>query len=285
MEGIESIIRYFSNKYDLRVKVSGREFSLLCPFHLDTKNSLFVNSENGLWHCFGCGLGGNFSRLVSFLNKKFGENVSLNSQKFFYVGDDSKVSNKWRNKMSNNGVFGSLLSYFLSRDFSADAYYKVINYFGLGCSKDKIVFPVWDFDVFYVGKFYRLINEKGYFFEKNFLASKFFYGEWLLSRDSDMVVLVEGAFDLFRVYLAGFNCLATLNFSKASLKLARLSKLGSVKRIVLFFDSDIWDKPVIDKWRYYGDKFFGDVKEVHLESGDPADYSIEDIKGFLSDVR
>jgi len=30
------------------------EFQALCPFHLDTRPSLSINKESGLWRCFGC---------------------------------------------------------------------------------------------------------------------------------------------------------------------------------------------------------------------------------------
>ena len=37
-----------------------------CPFHKDDTPSFMVNAEKGLWHCFGCGEGGD---VFSFLMK------------------------------------------------------------------------------------------------------------------------------------------------------------------------------------------------------------------------
>lgn len=45
------------------------EVSCLCPFHEDRTASLSVNTETGLWHCFGCGDGGN---AIDFLMKTEG---------------------------------------------------------------------------------------------------------------------------------------------------------------------------------------------------------------------
>lgn len=41
------------------LKENGRgEVKTLCCFHSETEPSLFVNTQNGLWHCFGCKAGG-----------------------------------------------------------------------------------------------------------------------------------------------------------------------------------------------------------------------------------
>jgi hypothetical protein len=44
----------------------GDEYVGLCPFHQDEKPSLTVNREKGLWHCFGCGAGGD---AISFVER------------------------------------------------------------------------------------------------------------------------------------------------------------------------------------------------------------------------
>ena len=36
----------------------GRSYWACCPFHHEKKPSLSVNKEKQLWHCFGCGAGG-----------------------------------------------------------------------------------------------------------------------------------------------------------------------------------------------------------------------------------
>ncbi len=56
----------------LALKPSGRSLKGLCPFHSEKTPSFNLNPENGLWHCFGCGAGGN---LVQFLMKI--ENLSF----------------------------------------------------------------------------------------------------------------------------------------------------------------------------------------------------------------
>lgn len=41
------------------LKVSGRQHMGLCPFHSEKSPSFSVSAEKGLYHCFGCGAGGN----------------------------------------------------------------------------------------------------------------------------------------------------------------------------------------------------------------------------------
>ncbi len=45
---------------------SGSGFKGRCPFHKDDTPSMVVNAEKGLWHCFGCGEGGD---VIAFLMK------------------------------------------------------------------------------------------------------------------------------------------------------------------------------------------------------------------------
>jgi len=40
------------------LKKAGRHYKGLCPFHQEKTPSFHVDRERGLWHCFGCGAGG-----------------------------------------------------------------------------------------------------------------------------------------------------------------------------------------------------------------------------------
>jgi DNA primase len=47
-----------------KLKKSGRRFVGLCPFHSERTPSFTVDPEKGLYHCFGCGAGGDIFTLV-----------------------------------------------------------------------------------------------------------------------------------------------------------------------------------------------------------------------------
>src|ERR1035437_4803426 len=42
----------------IALQKSGKDKIGLCPFHEDSTPSLIVTPEKNLWHCFGCGAGG-----------------------------------------------------------------------------------------------------------------------------------------------------------------------------------------------------------------------------------
>ena len=55
---VELIGRYVS------LKQAGRVYKGLCPFHAEKTPSFVVNPERGIFHCFGCGVGGNIFRFL-----------------------------------------------------------------------------------------------------------------------------------------------------------------------------------------------------------------------------
>lgn len=56
------------------LKRAGKRLTGLCPFHQDTAPSFTVDPDKGLWHCFGCGAGGNvFHFLMRAENLTFAE--------------------------------------------------------------------------------------------------------------------------------------------------------------------------------------------------------------------
>ena len=64
------IVEYLSQY--LTIKKRGKNYVALCPFHPDKNPSLNISKEKGLFHCFGCGEGGNIYNFVMKI-----ENVSF----------------------------------------------------------------------------------------------------------------------------------------------------------------------------------------------------------------
>ncbi|MDR7453485.1 MAG: CHC2 zinc finger domain-containing protein, partial [Armatimonadota bacterium] len=56
------------------LKRSGRYYKGLCPFHQEKTPSFHVDAERGLFHCFGCGAGGDvFDFVMRTANLTFAE--------------------------------------------------------------------------------------------------------------------------------------------------------------------------------------------------------------------
>lgn len=76
----------------VNLKKAGSSFKGLCPFHGEKTPSFNVNPEKNLFHCFGCGAGGNaitfvsrfhnlsFQDAVMFLAERYGINVTLGAE-------------------------------------------------------------------------------------------------------------------------------------------------------------------------------------------------------------
>jgi DNA primase len=62
-----SIVEVVSGHVSL--KKAGRNYLGLCPFHAEKTPSFNVNEERGLFHCFGCGVGGNVFRFLMLADR------------------------------------------------------------------------------------------------------------------------------------------------------------------------------------------------------------------------
>ena len=63
----------FISEY-LPLKKAGRNFKTNCPFHNENTPSLVISPERQIWHCFGCGKGGDaFTFLMEYENMEFPE--------------------------------------------------------------------------------------------------------------------------------------------------------------------------------------------------------------------
>ncbi len=60
-----SIVSVIGERVELRK--AGKEFIGRCPFHADKTPSFSVSEEKGLFHCFGCGIGGDVVRFIELI--------------------------------------------------------------------------------------------------------------------------------------------------------------------------------------------------------------------------
>ena len=74
------IVNVISGYVSLRKK--GRTFEACCPFHHEKTPSFKVDRDKQLYHCFGCGAGGNvFTFIMEYENMSFPEAVQYLADK------------------------------------------------------------------------------------------------------------------------------------------------------------------------------------------------------------
>jgi DNA primase len=132
----------------VQLNKKGRNFFGLCPFHNENSPSFSVNPERQIYHCFGCGVGGNvfkfiqevdrvsFVEAVQFLAKRTGIQIpesSGPSRAESDIADQIYQANDLARKffhhmLLNDNAGAPALAYLRSRQLSDDT----IERFGLG---------------------------------------------------------------------------------------------------------------------------------------------------------
>jgi DNA primase len=87
----------------VRLEKAGTHYKACCPFHQERSPSFMVNEEKNMWHCFGCGKGGDvFAFVMEIEGLEFREALVLLAEKAgvelpkFRQGDPAQKDNKER---------------------------------------------------------------------------------------------------------------------------------------------------------------------------------------------
>jgi len=79
----------------IELQKSGRNFKALCPFHREKTPSFMVSPEKQIYHCFGCGKGGNVFHFlmdyegIGFIEavRKLAKGLNIDIEKYLSSGD------------------------------------------------------------------------------------------------------------------------------------------------------------------------------------------------------
>jgi DNA primase len=159
----------------VQLKKQGRNYFGLCPFHGESTPSFSVSPDKQIFHCFGCGAGGNaytflmdidgisFQEAVVKLAEKTGQELSvdINPAETIVSRDEEKMieahellSKFYHHLLVNTKEGQEALEYLLERGFTRES----IDKFQIGWS-----LPSWEFTVNFLTKrgFAPDIMEKG----------------------------------------------------------------------------------------------------------------------------
>lgn len=87
----------------LQISPKSSNFVALCPFHDDKNPSLTINSEKKIWHCFGCGAGGDcFGFLAQIENISKPEAALKLAEKLHLKIPKNTFQNTFQNSLGKN---------------------------------------------------------------------------------------------------------------------------------------------------------------------------------------
>lgn len=112
------------------LKKRGKKWVGLCPFHSEKDPSFTVDEEKQLFHCFGCGIGGDlFSLVMEKENLTFPEAIKYLAEKYHIPLPENKVS--YRSSKLEEKIFEineKALSYFRNNLFKTPEGKKALEY-------------------------------------------------------------------------------------------------------------------------------------------------------------
>ncbi len=124
------------------LKPAGKGFKALCPFHEEKTPSFMISTEKQLFHCFGCGEGGNvFNFVMKFEKVDFFESVKMLAKKAGVIlpADEKKENILYRQKERMYKLNSLAANYFRECLFRAPRGKKIINYLKKRGINDKTV--------------------------------------------------------------------------------------------------------------------------------------------------
>ena len=114
------------------LKQAGRSFKALCPFHHEKTPSFVVSQEKQIFHCFGCGAGGNvFGFVMKYENMTFIEAVELLADKAGISIARQKINTDVLDLYRVNNIVSDYFTNMLINSLEGKHAYKYLNNRGI----------------------------------------------------------------------------------------------------------------------------------------------------------
>lgn len=251
-------------------RIKGDEFQSCCPFHYEENPSFAVNVKTGAWLCRAsnvCGKKGkSIASLISKIDKipfrkaedMAGSQYRAPIESYEDLEDVLGISKPKPKLDVISPPFPSAIKiddshdspYLRGRRYTA----KDAQSFGLHTGvkhrddyyynkfSDYLIMPVFDHSGRYISFTARYTKKPDHehprYRSASYPVRDYLYGEWLLRDEMTPVFVVEGQFDVMRLWTFGESVLGTFGTSYTHAQIKRLCDLVGSRPIVVLFDAD-----------------------------------------------
>lgn len=259
MSKLLKVLDYYGIQYDEKI---------ICPFHGDANPSLKINLEKDFWFCFGCQEGGDAFKFYKKMQMLKGETNELKMLMSYNKLVRDELKKEENGAIIRKGVQKKDLAYYRQCLLEAKDYYgglkkvdwtnednealdymlyrgyrkSTLNSFGAkNTYKDvyQIIFPILDNGKFkgWVCRTFDPVaaKQRKYLYNKGFRRRTTLAGNY---KNSEVVMLVEGYFDMMKAKQLGIKKVAAiLGWKITDRQIVKLKSQG-VKKIISALDND-----------------------------------------------
>jgi len=244
----------------VQIKKRGKNYLGLCPFHSEKTPSFTVSEEKQLFHCFGCGKGGNLFTFLMEIEKVdfveaaelLGEKLGIKIEKTGGAGVSKSEKDKLYDQLE---AACKLYERSLDKNNAARQYLEerklkaeTIKKFRLGYTPEdnRVMFPIFEIRGRVVGFSGRALGGDGPKYLNSPDSPIFYKGGTLYGlnfakdaiKKNNFALLVEGNVDLLACHQAGIlNTVAPLGTALTAEHAKLLARHGET--VVLAYDSDV----------------------------------------------
>jgi len=266
---IQQVLEHYGLVDGLRRQKNGEELAGLCPFHEETKGSFHVSLSKNAFQCFGCKRKGNILDFVIYIEGLQSHELrkaALLVAEWFHIAPEKAPGATETVKVEEPAVklpeeeVNPPLTFELKNLDAKHPYLTQrglapltikefgLGYCGRGLMKDRVVIPIHNPTgelVAYAGRTpgEPPEGEPKYKVPPNFKKSLVLYNLHRVAeraKEEQHLILVEGFFDAFRIWEAGFENVVALMGSELCPAQTHLltTVLGRAGRVTLLLDDD-----------------------------------------------
>ncbi len=231
---VKSVLNFFGID---NLKLKNGSYSGICPIHRgDNSTAFHFDTNKKIFHCWTkCGGGNILDFIAKFKKVDIYQAAVIGID---IIGDNSFLNNSLNFKLSLD--YGH--AYLKKRNISIDtAKFFDAGFCNYGFLKERIAIPIYDNANNLVAYAGRSIDdsEPKYLFPKNFQKSNYLYNFNKIAnslKHNGKIFIVEGFFDVFRLYQFGLSALALMGTALSENQLKQLKMLNAY--YILMLDGD-----------------------------------------------